>query len=298
MITKLTFFSGTDTATLSAEGNDMAHFVSLIVNNAGEYTAAITRKYKCVQTVSEKYTYPTWKNQISEGIETFDIEEEKLEWFNLDVVFENINSSFEAEMIERINEIKEAKKKAIVPTYKNENYPQYEKGYTPTRDRWEFIKDEERYYKENKEIPIYRNNNEISKQGELPFEQECEEDLDMPYGIITVSPIIVQSVVRQLITSAIILPNESSVDIKKWANSMESLYRKRFGSIKQFEYFASNYVDYLITSTYDESIMAEINNDDTAMEAILAYDVREELQKLPENPWLNVYINLLDDYII
>lgn len=293
-----TFFSGTDTATLSAEGNDMAHFVSLIVNNAGEYTAAITRKYKCVQTVSEKYTYPTWKNQISEGIETFDIEEEKLEWFNLDVVFENINSSFEAEMIERINEIKEAKKKAIVPTYKNENYPQYEKGYTPTRDRWEFIKDEERYYKENKEIPIYRNNNEISKQGELPFEQESEEDLDMPYGIITVSPIIVQSVVRQLITSAIILPNESSVDIKKWANSMESLYRKRFGSIKQFEYFASNYVDYLITSTYDESIMAEINNDDTAMVAILAYDVSEELQKLPENPWLNVYINLLDDYII
>ena len=44
--------------------------------------------------------------------------------------------------------------------------------------------------------------------------------------------------------------------------------------------------------------MAEINNDDTAMVAILAYDVREELQKLPENPWLNVYINLLDDYII
>ena len=172
------------------------------------------------------------------------------------------------------------------------------KDILPTRDRWEFIKDEERYYKENKEIPIYRNNNEISKQGELPFEQESEEDLDMPYGIITVSPIIVQSVVRQLITSAIILPNESSVDIKKWANSMESLYRKRFGSIKQFEYFASNYVDYLITSTYDESIMAEINNDDTAMEAILAYDVREELQKLPENPWLNVYINLLDDYII
>ena len=80
--------------------------------------------------MSEKYTYPTWKNQISEGIETFDIEEEKLEWFNLEVVFENINSSFEAEMIERINEIKEAKKKAIVPTYKNENYPQYEKGYT------------------------------------------------------------------------------------------------------------------------------------------------------------------------
>ena len=39
-----TFFSGTDLTTLRTEGFDRNCFVSLIVNNAGEYSAAITRK--------------------------------------------------------------------------------------------------------------------------------------------------------------------------------------------------------------------------------------------------------------
>ena len=39
-----TFFSGTDTDTLKSEGSSMPHFVSLIVNNKGEYTAAITSR--------------------------------------------------------------------------------------------------------------------------------------------------------------------------------------------------------------------------------------------------------------
>lgn len=303
MITKLTFFSGTDTATLSAEGNDMAHFVSLIVNNAGKYTAGVTRKYKCVQTVSEKYTYPTWNGEVREGVETFDIEEEKLEWFNLDIVFEDATDDFETEMMERLKEIKESKKKVITPVYKG-GYPQYGnygKNIAPTKEVGStFPVDKDKYYgeegrgwykaKEVKEIP--------TKQGELPFEQPEEENLDIPYGVVTVDKDIVQSIVRQLVTSSIIISNESAVDVKKWANSMESLYRRRFGSVKEFEYFASNYVDYLINYTYDADVMIAVNNDDSTMAALLAHDVREELEKLPKNPWLSVYIKLMDDYII
>lgn len=299
-----TFFSGTDTATLSAEGNDMAHFVSLIVNNAGKYTAGVTRKYKCVQTVSEKYTYPTWNGEVREGVETFDIEEEKLEWFNLDIVFEDATDDFETEMMERLKEIKESKKKVVVPMYKGRNYysqyDNYGKNIAPTKEVGStFPVDKEEYYgeegrgwykaKEVKEIP--------AKQGELPFEQPDEEDLDIPYGVVTVDKDIVQSIVRQLVTSSIIISNESAVDVKKWANSMESLYRGRFGSVKEFEYFASNYVDFLINYTYDGDVMAAINNDDSTMAALLAYDVKEELNKLPKNPWLSVYIKLMDDYI-
>ena len=297
-----TFFSGTDTATLSAEGNDMAHFVSLIVNNAGKYTAGITRKYKCVQTVSEKYTYPTWNEEVREGVETFDIEEEKLEWFNLDIVFEDATDDFETEMMERIKEIKESKKKVVTPVYKG--YPQYGnygKNIAPTKEVGSTSHiDKDKYYweegrgwykaKEVKEIPV--------KQGELPFEQPEEENLDIPYGVVTVDKDIVQSIVRQLVTSSIIISNESAVDVKKWANSMESLYRRRFGTVKEFEYFASNYVDYLINYTYDGDVMAVISNDDSTMAALLAHDVREELEKLPKNPWLSVYIKLMDDYII
>lgn len=300
-----TFFSGTDTATLSAEGNDMAHFVSLIVNNAGKYTAGVTRKYKCVQTVSEKYTYPTWNGEVREGVETFDIEEEKLEWFNLDIVFEDATDDFETEMMERIKEIKEAKKKVVTPMYGGRNYPQYGnygKAITPTKEVGStFPMDEDKYYgekrgwydpqkdKQDKQLP--------AKQGELPFDQPEEGNVEIPYGVVTVDPDIVQSIVRQLVTSSIIISNESAVDVKKWANSMESLYRRRFGSVKEFEYFASNYVDYLINYTYDGDVMAVINNDDSVMAALLAYDVREELKKLPKNPWLSVYIKLMDDYI-
>lgn len=299
-----TFFSGTDTATLSAEGNDMAHFVSLIVNNAGKYTAGITRKYKCVQTVSEKFTYPTWNGEMREGVDTFDIEEEKLEWFNLDIVFEDAVNDYEAEMAERIKEIKEAKKKqkGVVPTYKG-NYPQYgynsyKKDTTPTKEVGEtFPMDEDKYYGGNKGGTIPTNKQFIDKQGELPFDQSEEENSDIPYGQITVDPDIVQSIVRQLVTSSVIISNESAVDVKKWSNSMETLYRKRFGSVKDFEYFAANYVDFLINYTYDGDIMALINNDDSVMAALLAHDVREELNKLPKNPWLNVYIKLLDDYM-
>lgn len=300
-----TFFSGTDTATLSAEGNDMAHFVSLIVNNAGKYTAGVTRKYKCVQTVSEKYTYPTWNGEVREGVETFDIEEEKLEWFNLDIVFEDATDDFETEMMERIKEIKEAKKKVVTPMYGGRNYPQYGnygKAITPTKEVGStFPMDEDKYYgekrgwydpqkdKQDKQSP--------AKQGELPFDQPEEENVEIPYDVVTVDPDIVQSIVRQLVTSSIIISNESAVDVKKWANSMESLYRRRFGSVKEFEYFASNYVDYLINYTYDGDVMAVINNDDSVMAALLAYDVREELKKLPKNPWLSVYIKLMDNYI-
>lgn len=294
-----TFFSGTDTATLSAEGNDMAHFVSLIVNNAGKYTAGVTRKYKCVQTVSEKYTYPTWNGEVREGVETFDIEEEKLEWFNLDIVFEDATDDFETEMMERIKEIKESKKKVVTPVYKG--YPQYgnygkniaptkEVGSTSPIDKDKYYYEEGRGWYKAKQLPV--------KQGELPFDQPEEENLDIPYGVVTVDKDIVQSIVRQLVTSSIIISNESAVDVKKWANSMESLYRRRFGTVKEFEYFASNYVDYLINYTYDADVMIAVNNDDTVMAALLAHDVREELEKLPKNPWLSVYIKLMDDYII
>lgn len=42
------FFSGTDTSTLEKEGKSMPNFVSLVVNNAGRYVAAVTHKVTTV----------------------------------------------------------------------------------------------------------------------------------------------------------------------------------------------------------------------------------------------------------
>ena len=53
----MAFFSGTDTGTLETEGNDRNNFVSLIVNNAGKYCAAVTRKVKVKEEVTAKQSY-------------------------------------------------------------------------------------------------------------------------------------------------------------------------------------------------------------------------------------------------
>ena len=87
----------------------MAHFVSLIVNNAGSYTAGITRRIKCNQNVHENTSFTTWNNKYEHQINTFDIEEEKIEWFNLAIVFENPDSTTDTEIINRIREIKATK---------------------------------------------------------------------------------------------------------------------------------------------------------------------------------------------
>ena len=80
-----TFFSTTDQDTLLEEGLDRNNFVSLIVNNKGEYTAAITRKVK-IKKVHTSYNFFD-KGEQENTEETID-EETVVEWFNLNVIIE------------------------------------------------------------------------------------------------------------------------------------------------------------------------------------------------------------------
>lgn len=306
-----TFFSGTDTATLKEEGNDMAHFVSLIVNNAGKYTAAITRRYKCVQEVQEKYSYPTWNDAKIEGVEPFVVEEEMLEWFLLNIEFENQTSEFEEEMLARINEIKENKsKKVTLPVT----------TYTGLKDKskwqeWENWKDQGKQKDAGNIVPMdsyYHEDNKKKGSEDTPFQgetkkesKEVKETVDeneetgfIPYGYIKTDPKIVDLLVKQIITSSVIISSESKVDVNKWAASMGSLYRKRFGTVDEFSAFANAYISYLIESTVDENVLLALDNDPSSMEAIIAHDVQEALEKLPVNPWLKEYIEQLELFII
>lgn len=53
------FFSGTDTSTLRDLGKDMNHFVSLIVNNIGQYVAKMTTNVtsEVVETITTCKTF-------------------------------------------------------------------------------------------------------------------------------------------------------------------------------------------------------------------------------------------------
>lgn len=109
----MTFFSGTDIATLQSEGNSRNNFVSLIVNNKGLYSAAITRKITLNQGTSNLFDKEA--TNINYGISI-------IQAFKLNVVIENSNFS---KLKQVLNQLKQSKK-PITPinTYnKNNQHP-------------------------------------------------------------------------------------------------------------------------------------------------------------------------------
>lgn len=281
-----TFFSGTDTNTLLAEGSDMNHFVSLIVNNAGKYTAGITRRAKVKQTVNEEFSYPTWGDEKVRGNRTFTVEKECVQWFNLDIEIEGVSNDFEEEMLARIKEIRATKATKSYSRVTTSQFPKV--GGYPIGDYG---------------IPRVNTVNE-AKAGPANMIERKEpvqpslfpDEVLIDYEHLHVSKEIVDWVVKQTITCSLIIPHDSNIDVEKWAKSMDSLYSKRFDSEKEFEAFASNFVDCLINYTEDPEAAAYL--DETEMGAILAYQVREELNKLPKNKWLDIWMKMYDDYIL
>lgn len=314
-----TFFSGTDTGTLSQEGEDMAHFVSLIVNNAGTYSAAVTRRYKAKQQVKEEFTYPTWKEGEIKGTDEFEAEEEYLEWFPLEIQKETVPvDEVEKEMLARMKEIDAEKaKKVYTPgaTYGGYNiygtstyqsrYPGLQTvgaatGKPATGGTYvppsQFGQPKKEFEEHKSSYPFQGQAKEtaVPTQKQLPF--EAPDDYTIPYGTVKADAKVIDWLVKQIITGSIILPVDNKVDIKKWANSMDKFYSDRFDSVKEFEYWASNHVDFLVNYTTDETLVDLL--DDTEMIAILAYELRAALMELPTNVWLKSYIKFLDDYIL
>ena len=107
-----TFISSTDAATLREEGNDRNHFVSLIVNNAGTYTAAITRKLTIKKVISSTFTYKTFDDIEKTGVSTSEVEEEVIEYNMLDIIKEGEVANPFLEVDERLEIIRKNKEKA------------------------------------------------------------------------------------------------------------------------------------------------------------------------------------------
>lgn len=110
----LTFFSGTDTNTLQKEGNDTNNFLSLIVNNEGTYTAAITRKVSYnVKTKTEEHKcgqYPFFNTEECVHLEDIhnsynrDTTEEVIEFSYLDIEKpDGIDADYAFEMLGKIS---------------------------------------------------------------------------------------------------------------------------------------------------------------------------------------------------
>lgn len=290
-----TFFSRTDTATLKEEGRDRNNFVSLIVNNAGSYTAAITRRIKSKQ-VMESVSYEFFGDGEKQDTREYVSDADEIEWFYLKIEKEGENYSF-PDMAARLEEIKQAKaeraekaKKAQTPVYQGGYKPVIANSYNTKAGPANFVKNEV-------DKPKVVQPTLFDDTDDLPF----DDNYNLPYGQVTFDKVTLKSLVLQLITGSIIISNDSKIDISKWAKSMPTLYEKRFGKgkegMKNFKMWADTYAEYLTWYVTDEKL-EELGFDETEICAICAHDMIEELTKLPENDYIKGYIDALQKYLI
>lgn len=303
-----TFFSDTDTATLKEEGIDRNHFVSLIVNNEGTYTAAITRRLKSKKVINEQFSYPTFEDNEVTDDRSYETENEELQWFYLKIEFEKTEESFYDELNSRLEEIKKAKadKVAKNPIYNGGygNYPnsRYQQGTLfPVSQDIETINSKK---VTQSFVGQAGPANLIKKEKDTPIDYDFVDGKlsgKIPYGNLRFDRETIKSLTLQLITGSIIIPNSSKIDANKWAQGMTTLYENRFGEgepgIKLFKVWADSYVEFLCWYSEDEKLIEQGLQDEELM-AICAHDLIEELTKLPSNKYIKIYIDILEGYLI
>lgn len=145
--TMAAFFSGTDTATLRKEGALTPNFVSLVVNNAGKYVAAVTNKVTILKKGMRCKGYTQfgdkWKFTKEEP---FEEKSEVVEIYSLTVDKKSVKENY---LVERIKEIQEEKKKSKFSW--NSTSPTI---YSPT---WRYKDEPKEEKKEEKKSVTYGN---------------------------------------------------------------------------------------------------------------------------------------------
>ena len=284
----MTFFSGTDIATLKEEGRDRNHFVSLIVNNAGSYTAAITREVKSKRVVNETFSYESFEEVLVEATDNWEEEVEEIQYFYLDITKEGNNYSF-SDVDARLAEIKKAKEaKARTQPYSQGSYG---KGYAGSNK-----------YQET--LPATP---KTIIQPTLPFpatEIESAPPFEPVDGVVDdqdvkADPKLIHSLCLQLLTGSVMIPNESKIDIKRWVNSMKSVIERRFGTgtegLKIYRSFIESMVEFLVWNTEDSALVNIIDGD--YMMTVIATDMLKYIGTLPQNTYTKICQSALLNYI-
>lgn len=189
----MTFFSGTDLSTLVQEGTEQNHFLSLIVNNEGAYTAKITRKvnedtyYNYTITKTNRKYYHTYGDECveldSEDFPTETKEEVKktqyIETFDLNINKSSVYTEFD-ELNQRISGMLTRKEPAV--KIQNYNYSKY---------KWDLSDD---YYPEK-----------------------------------TTDKDFARSIAFKLLTGSILATPLRDKDMKEWIKNIDKTYENTFG---------------------------------------------------------------------
>lgn len=260
-----TFFSGTDTNTLAQEGNDRNHFVSLIVNNEGAYTAAITRKLIIKNEINSNYTYNTFGDEERSGTHKYTEETVSIVYNMLDIVKEGNEAYSFQDIDDRLDAIRKAKKDDY---FKNSFPPSV--PYTPSKDPFDRFPRQGTLFDEDRFIY----NGTADK---------TEED-------IVIDDAVVKTTVLQLITGSIAIADSSRIDPTKWSGQMVPLFDKRFkGDIHLFSLWIETLSEFILTSF----IPKKYENCEDAYVSTLSTSVCEVLEKLPKNKYIDTIKEIL-----
>lgn len=309
-----TFFSGTDQNTLLEEGIDRNHFLSLIVNNAGSYSAKVTRKISYKEKYTVSYSYQTYED-VPVDIQGGEAEKEYtvIEAFPLDIVKEERLSPF-PELDATLAEIRKRKeaetakaKAAVIPsTYGYGRYIGYKVG-----DSFKKEVPAGPANKIQKELPFHEpslsskerkgigfNKREEGDEVYIDYSEKEEPNEDIPYDKVHYPEEVIQTVLKKLLKASPLF--EGNLNLTKFVSNMESSYDKSFPTIPDFDEWAGNFVEYLLLLySGEDKAIAAIGVDGDGAVAILAHDLLLELDKLPEeNIYLNRYRALLEAYIL
>ena len=278
-----TFFSGTDLGTLQEEGSDMNNFLSLIVNNAGQYTAAITRKVKHIPHVTETLEYEFFGDgTINLGTDEYDaVESYEIEYFFLDIEKPTVNISY-TNLFDRINEISNSK--IINISSKKENINNF---------------------KPNANLIIPSTVQEPILEGKLPFEglskQKAEVDDEeefIDYNNVKFNNNQLNSITKQLLMGS---PIFNPKDLNEWVDKMPTAFSKRFGEgqkgLVNYKAFISYFVEFLLSEAFDEDLAEEGYMEDYQM-PICAYGVLQKLHQFKSNSFLNIIEEEVERFII
>jgi hypothetical protein len=258
-----TFFSGTDLNTLKEEGIDRNHFVSLIVNNAGTYTAAITRNVSIEGTIKEVRHYRTFEDKEEDIKSNANFHKQIIEYKMLDVIKEGEPTSYN-EIEARLQEIRDNKAKVIKPVISSfDNYSLPSSSFKQS-------------------VLFERDNNSFNYIPKQKIVKPLDPNEDITFNI-TVDHKKASNIALQLITGAVTLSETSKIDPVKWANQMVSLFDKRFDhDMGLFDLWIQGFMEFLMTSSVPDEF---IDVQDEYISS-LAGEISDILGKLPENKYI------------
>lgn len=301
-----TFFSGTDIATLKSEAVDHNHFVSLIVNNAGTYTAAITTVVSSKKTIVDTYTFETFDGEESTGQTSYVAESKEIQYTRFAIEKEALPVSSFQEISIKIKEIldEKAKNAVVTPVYgnnygQNRVYPPYPN--TPVNKAAPtfpsvFPKQLSLEEKFNQDFPPV--------EGES-FHAAAKADEDLDYTALYEESVVTKSVLdgmcQRLVACCPIIPINNEVDVPKFISNMPKLYVP-FGGLKPYIEFIEAYAEFIVYNTWDSALFnngMQLRSDEMA--AVLSFHAIAYMETLGDrnkNEYLNALLESLETLLL